>query len=123
VAAYDQNNLKTDQEDARNMPPGARIKREPRHDQFDKVVPSGPEFVKPLRGKMQIATDRIGNRLGFVVVVKASSIAPALVAAQFDQVCADHDAKTEPAKKPDDEHRRPAFRKRAAVNKGTKKDR
>src|SRR6266487_1969740 len=90
------------------MPRGARTKREPRHDQFDKVIPSGPEFVKPVRSEMQIATDRIRNWLGFVMIVKASEIAPALVATQFDQACADHDAKTEPAKKPDDEQRFPA---------------
>src|SRR5438094_10274085 len=72
---------------------------------------------------MQIATDRIRDGLRFIVIVKTSEIAPAGVAAQFNETRADHDPKTEPAKEPENENRRPAFRKRAAIKQGAEKDR
>ena len=105
------------------MSSGARAKREPRHDQFDEMVPSRFELKEPMRREMQIATERIRDRLRLVVIIKTGEITPAGIAPQFDETGADHDAKAEPAKEPDDEQRWPAFRKRAAVNKGTKKDR
>src|SRR3982074_3078495 len=87
------------------------------------MVPSRFNFVEPVRCEMQIAADRIRNRLRFVVVVHAGEITPAFVAAKFDQTGADHDAKPEPAKKPDHEKRRPAFWERAAIEQRAKKDR
>src|SRR5947207_6960187 len=101
----------------------ARTEREPWRDQFNKIVPKRFDFVEPKRRKMQVTTDRIWNGLGFVVIIKAGKIAPARVAAHFDQAGADHEAKSQPAKKPDDQDRWSAPWKRAAVDQRTKKDR
>src|ERR1700680_1511036 len=87
------------------------------------MIPGCLELMKPMGREMQIAAKRIRNRLRFIVVVKAGEIAPARVAAQFDEAGADHDAKTEPAKKPDNKQRRPAFGKRTAIQQRTEKDR
>ena len=68
-----------------------------------------------MRREMEVAADRIRDWLSFVVVVEASEIAPAWVPAQFDQARADHDAKPEPPKQPDDQNGRPAFRERSPI--------
>src|SRR6476620_3453582 len=54
-----------------------RPERKPGNDQFNKMIPSRPELVKPMRRKVQIAADWTGDRLGFVVIIKAGKIAPA----------------------------------------------
>src|SRR5437870_2645810 len=72
---------------------------------------------------MQISADRIWDGLRFVVIEHASEIAPAGVAAHLDQAGADHDAKSEPAEKPDDQDRRATFWKWPRVDKRTKKNR
>src|ERR1700682_6231465 len=87
------------------------------------MVPGCLDLMKPMGREKQIAAKRIRDRLRFIVIIKAGEIAPARVAAQFDQTRADHDAKTEPAKKPDDKQRRPAFRKWPAIEQRTEKDR
>src|SRR5947208_10759491 len=87
------------------------------------MVPCGTELMKPVRREVQIATDRVGNRLRLVMIVKASQIAPAGVAANLNQSRADHDAKTEPAKKPENEDRGAAPWKRPCVEQRAKKDR
>ena len=87
------------------------------------MVPSRLELMKPMRREMQVTTERVRDRLRLVVIIKAGEITPAWIAPQFDETGTDHDAKTEPAKQPDDKQRRPAFRKWAAVNERTKKDR
>src|SRR6266436_113066 len=87
------------------------------------MVPGCFDLMKPMGREMQIAAKRIRDRLRFVMIVKAGEIAPARVTAHFDEAGADHDAKTEPAKKPDDKQRRPAFRKWPAIDQRTEKDR
>src|SRR5436305_15316480 len=87
------------------------------------MVPSRLELMKPMRREMQVTTERVRDRLRLVVIIKAGEITPAWIAPQFDETGADHDATAEPAKQPDDKQRRPAFRKWAAVNEWTKKDR
>ena len=57
------------------------------------------------------------------MIVKAGEIAPARIAAQFDQPSANHDAKAEPAKKPDDKERRRSFRKWPRIKQGTEENR
>src|SRR4029450_57050 len=91
VAADDEKNLKRNQQNTCNMPHVSWTKRKPRHDQFDKMVPSRPEFLEPERRKVKIATNGTRDRLGFVMIVKAGKIAPAWVAAEFDQARANHD--------------------------------
>src|SRR5438132_13910995 len=87
------------------------------------MVPGRAEFVEPMRREMQIPANRTRNRLGFIVIVKTGQIAPAWIAAQLDKAGTNHDAKTEPAKKPDHQERRAACRKRATIQQRTKKDR
>src|SRR5207302_6486640 len=81
------------------------------------------KFVEPQRRKVKVATDRARYRLRFIVIGKAGEIAPARVAAQFDQTCAEHDPKSQPAKQPENQDWRPALRKRPSVEQWTKKDR
>jgi hypothetical protein len=85
------------------------------------MVPDCFDVVEPVRRKMQIAADRIRDRLRFVMIVKAGQIAPAGVTAQFDQAGADHDPKAEPAKKPEDKKRRRGFGNGRASNRGQRK--
>src|SRR6266705_6750917 len=73
--------------------------------------------------KMQITANRARNRLRLVVIIEARKITPAWVAAQFDQAGANHDAKPEPAKKPEDQDGGPALWKRPSIEQWTKKDR
>src|SRR2546428_5001522 len=94
----------------------ARSERKPGHDQFGEMVPNRLDLVEPQRREMQVTTDRIRDGLGFVVIIKTSEIAPAWVAAHFDQAGADHDPKSEPAKKPDDQNWWAAFGKWTAVD-------
>ena len=79
------------------------------------MVPGCFDLVEPMRREMQIAAERARDRLRFVMIIKTGEIAPAWVAAHFDEAGAEHDAKTEPAKKPDDEQRRPTFRKWTSI--------
>ena len=76
-----------------------------------------------MRRKMQIAANRARDGLGFVVIIKTGQIAPTWIAAQLDQAGTNHDAKTQPAKKPDHEQRRTASREWATVEQWAKKDR
>src|SRR4051794_27246498 len=77
--------------------------------------------MEPRRMEMKPARERIRDRLGLVVKIEASEITPARVAAQLDQTRAQHNAKAQPAKQPQDEHRRWALRKRTAVEQRAKK--
>src|SRR6476620_622883 len=87
------------------------------------MIPGGSKFVEPMRCEMQIPADWTRDRLRLVVIIKAGEIAPAGITAQLDQAGADDDPKTDPAKKPDYEERRPAFRERAGVEQWTKENR
>src|SRR3954471_7848297 len=72
---------------------------------------------------MQVPANWAGDGLRLVMIVKARQIAPARVATQFDQAGANHDAKTEPTKKPNHQNRRPAAREWPPIKQWTKKDR
>ena len=123
IAADNEKDLKRDEQHTRDMARSSRAEREPRHDEFDEMIPCRLEFEQPVRREMEVAADRIRDWLSFVVVVKTSEIAPAWVPAQFDQAGADHDAKPEPAKQPDNQDRRPASWKWPAIQQWAKKDR
>src|SRR6266487_265271 len=122
IAADDEENLKRDEQDACDMPRVSRAERKPWHDEFGEMIPCRLEFVEPERRKVKVATNRTRDRLGLVVIVKASKIAPARVAAQFDQTRADHDTKPKPSKEPDDQNRRPTLGKRPSIEQRAKKD-
>src|SRR5437879_11102818 len=100
-----------------------RAKGKPWHYQLYEVVPCRLKFVEPQRRKVKVTTDRAGYRLRFVVIGKASEIAPARVAAEFDQARADHDPKPKPAKKPDHQNRWPALWKWSPIQQGAEKNR
>src|SRR5436305_3850906 len=87
------------------------------------MVPDYLQLVKPLRQKMKVPADRIRDRLGFVVVIHAGQVAPAIVPAQFDQARADHDSKSQPAKKPEHQNRWTRFWKRTRIEQWAKKNR
>src|SRR4030095_17021732 len=123
IAADDEKSLERDQQHAGNVPRHSRTERKPGYDQLDEVIPKHFKFVEPKRGKMQVSTDRVWDGLRFVMVVKTCEIAPAWVAAKFDQAGAKHDAKTEPPKKPDHQDWRPGLGKRPTIEQWTKKDR
>ena len=98
IAADDEKQLKSDEQDTGNMSNMPRAEGKPRNDQFDEMIPGGSEFVEPMWREMQIPADWTRNRLRLVVVVKAGEIAPAGIAPQLDQAGADHNAEAEPAK-------------------------
>src|SRR5215467_1759077 len=104
------------------MAGGSRPKRKPRHDQFDEVVPSRLEFQQPMGREMQVSADWAGDWLRLVMIVKAREIAPAGVPTQFDQTGTNHDPKTEPTKKPNDQNWRPVLRERPPVEQWTQED-
>src|SRR5437660_4424918 len=115
IPADDEKDLEQNQQSTGDVTRGSRSERKPGYDQLSEMVPKRFEFMKRLRRKMQIAADRAWDWLSFVVVKHAGQVAPAFVATNFDQAGADHDPKTEPAKKPEHQNRRPAFRKWATV--------
>src|SRR5207244_6069457 len=123
VAADDENDLKTDEQDAGNMACAPRTEGKPGDNQFNKMIPGRAEFVEPMRREMQIPTNRTWDRLRFVMIVKTGKIAPTWIAAQLDQAGTNHDAKTTPEKKPDHEQRRTPHREEATRQQRTQKDR
>jgi hypothetical protein len=72
---------------------------------------------------MQIATDRVRDWLRLIVIIETGEIAPTGVAPHFDEASAKHDAKTEPAKKPDHKGRWPGLGEGPAIKQWTKKNR
>src|SRR5205807_10311991 len=116
VPADDENNLKADKQHAGDMACVPGPERKPGNDQFNEMIPGRAEFVEPMRREMQIPANRTRDGLRFVVMIKAGKIAPARIAAQLDQPGADHDAKAKPAKKPDNQQRRPAFWEWATID-------
>ena len=111
IAADDEKNLKSDEQNAGDVADPSWPEGKPRHDEFDEMIPCRLKFMEPQRRKVKITADRAGYRLRFVMIGKASEIAPARVATQFDQTGADHDPKSKPAKQPENQDRRPALRK------------
>src|SRR4026209_1285675 len=78
ATADDEKNLKRDKQDTCNMPHLSWTKREPRHDQFDRMVPSRPEFLEPERREVKIATNGTRDRLCLVMIIKAGENPAAL---------------------------------------------
>src|SRR5689334_13194388 len=87
------------------------------------MVPSRLEFKQPMRREMQKSADRARDGLRLVMIIEAGEITPAGVSAQFDQASAKHDAKPEPAKKPDHQDGRPRLWEGPGIEQRTKKDR
>src|SRR5437762_10643671 len=75
-----------------------------------------------MRQEMEPAAQWIRNRLGFKMVIERCEIAPDDIAAKLDQCSADHNAKNQPAEKPDHDDGRLALRKWASIQQWTKKD-
>ena len=81
VAADDENDLKTYQQDAGDMACAPRTEGKPGDNQFNKMIPSRAEFVEPMRREMQIPTNRAWDRLRFVMIIKTGKIAPTWITA------------------------------------------
>src|ERR1043166_4578968 len=122
IAAKNENDLETYKQCAGDVPRQLRIKGEPGHGQFDYVVPECAKLVEPMRPKMEPPAQWVGNWLGLVMIVEASQVAPAGVATEFDEAGADHDTKDEPAKEPDDQPGRRAFREGPSIEQWTEKN-
>src|SRR4029450_539861 len=123
IAADDEKDLETDKQNARDATSVSRSKREPRHNEFDEMIPCRLKFVDPVVREMKTTACGAVERVWLVVIAKAGYLAPAAVAAQFDQACTDHDAKPKPPKEPDNKNRRPAFGERPSIQQWAKKDR
>ncbi len=123
IAAQDQDDLKTRQQPARDVPAQAGPESEPGHDQLDEMVPEHAELMKPVWPPMEPPAQRVRDRLSFIMVVEARQVAPARVATDFDQPGAEHDSEGQPAKQPDERRwRRPPW-KRTPIQQRAKKDR
>src|SRR5215470_16672160 len=99
-----------------NLP--RRPKKE-RRDQLSEIIVENSELMRPARKKVQQPAERVWNRLGLVVIVEASQIAPARIAAKFDQSRSQHDPENQPAKQPEDRDRRWPLRKRSGIPERT----
>src|SRR4051794_25665665 len=102
------------------MAGASRTERKPRDDQLDHMVPCGSNAMHPWRMKVEPARERIRDRLRFIMKIETGEVAPTRVAAQLDESRAEHDAKREPPKQPEDQHRRRPLRKRPAIEQRTK---
>src|SRR6266571_5080008 len=96
IAAQDESNLKQDRQSARPIAEWRRREVEPRHNKLSKMSEEHAGLVSPTRRMMEIPTQRIGQRLSFIMVKEAGQIAPARIGAQFDHACAEHGAKKHP---------------------------
>ncbi len=105
------------------MPRAPRTGEEPRRDQLARVVEENAAGVHPARHEMERPAERIGDRLGLVVVDETREVAPARVAAQLDESGAEHDAKDQPAEQPDHGERRWPPREGTSVDERAEEDR
>ena len=107
IAADDEGQLKVEHQQTReNTDSAPRREEEPWGDKFDDVREEHAGLQPPMREMVEVPTDRIGQRLGFVMVVETGQVAPAGVAAEFDHARAEHDAEEDPEEQPKDYSRR-----------------
>src|SRR5207247_10242737 len=99
-----------------------RPKGKPRHCQLDEMIPKRAKIVEPARHKVEGSAERVRNGLRFIMIIEACQVAPAGVAANFNQPCPKHDAKSQPAKQPNDQRRRRPAWKGPSVQQWTQKD-
>src|SRR5438046_4501502 len=85
------------------------------------MVPEHSKFLKPMGPEMKPPTQWVWNGLGFIMVIEAGQVAPARVAADFDEAGAEHDPEDEPAKKPNDDRGGRAFWKWPGIEQGAEK--
>src|SRR2546428_7465709 len=83
------------------------------------MVPQHAQLVKPMWPEVQPPAQWVWDRLRFIMVIEAGQVAPAGVAADFDETRAEHDPEDEPAKKPNDDGRGRPFRKGPAIEQRT----
>src|SRR5262249_19887374 len=104
IAAQDQDHLKEEGESACNRCHWLWEEKSTRHDQFDEVIEAHREVVPGFRNPVKVPAERIGKRLGFVVVEHAAEISPAGISPDLDHSGPEHDAKKNPSQKPDEDH-------------------
>jgi hypothetical protein len=49
------------------------------------MIPERPQLVKPVRHEMQQRTERVGDGLSLIVIIKTGEIPPTGIAAKLDQ--------------------------------------
>src|SRR5262249_51196322 len=81
VAANDEKNLKHDEQYASDVAYRSGTERKTGHDELDEEIAKHCKLVEAKRGKMQVPADRARDWLSLVMIVEASEIAPAGVAA------------------------------------------
>src|ERR1044072_5000918 len=72
---------------------------------------------------MKPTAETIWDRLSFKVIIERGQIAPAFVAADLDHARAEHDSKSESAKKPDHNQRWRATIERPSIEERTEENR
>jgi hypothetical protein len=87
---------------------GARLRREQeeRDDELEDVVAEHLEAMQGSRQVVEVPAQRVGHRLGLVVVVGAGEIPPAPVAPDLDEPGAELEPEEQPAEQPQDDGRR-----------------
>src|SRR5439155_26243474 len=86
-----------------------------RHHDLHEVAEQHGEAMEQLGRAMEIPAQRVGQRLGLVVVVQAGEVAPAAVVAELDETGAELYAEQNPAQEQD-------WNERRSHRRGTEED-
>ena len=105
ISAQHEPRLRQHQHRAGERRHGLRCEQEERHHQLREEVAQDLDPMQGFGQVMKKPAERIGHRLGLVVVVEAGQVAPAAIAAQLDHPGAELDAEHEPAKQQDERPR------------------
>src|SRR6516164_5002651 len=100
IAAENEEKLEAREHQARDVPKGSWSQKEEGRNQLGQVIVESSELVKPVWEKVQQWAERVGNRLGLIVVVETGQVAPARIASKFDQSRSQHDPENQPPKEP-----------------------
>ena len=84
---------------------GLRCEEKEGHDELGEEVAQDLDAMERPRQVMEEPAERVGHRLGLVVVVEARQLAPAPVAAQLDESGAELDPEDKPAEQEDERPR------------------
>src|SRR5437867_7166618 len=80
-------------------------------------------LVEPARHEVQVAAERVGDRLRLIVIEQTREVAPARIPPELDERGADHDPEDEPSEEPENLGRRRAAREGPCVEQRAEEDR
>ena len=107
-------------------PANSRMRRVPKTKKgaisSTKWLNATPTACSPVRHRMKVRGQRVGDRLGLEVIVEAGQVAPAGISAQLDEARAPHDPHRQPAEQPDHDDRRRPPRERSRVDERHQED-